>query len=504
MDKDKKQIYENILDLLNVFSSKFKEHEKKLYEAEQAEQVEAAKRIRTVDRTPDQIKEEDAKQEKKKTSVVSKVIGSLLFGLFAFLPAIIKVIRDNIQFIKSLPEKIMAWVSDTGKYITNAIKENVVEPLKQFIFVNFLGILDALKEQMTDGFERLFFWPLTILNKTKQFFIESKISVYELLKSVVSNKLVTKYLGIGQAQADALQKKIDDSYKELQVLKEEQQIREESLEALDKKDFGSMVEEAQQKRGETYEREQQKGTPAPAVKIPSTPGTVVKIIEVGPGYNILELQDGRIEKRTGDRNWRNNNPGNIMYGDYAKSMGAIGTDGRFAIFPTYETGRQAKERLIFEGKNYRDIDLVSAIGRYAPPNENDTRMYQDAALKAVGGENKLMKEYDASQRDAILNTIQRIEGFRVGKIDVVQEPTAIVQKDQAVPATSVASTGSEISSSTQEVQQIKKPRRKRIVTVPAEQQAQSLGAMKPDPQSQNPLQAESNPKNLYKNNLEAA
>ena len=44
---------------------------------------------------------------------------------------------------------------------------------------------------------------------------------------------------------------------------------------------------------------------------------------------------------------------------------------RFAVFPNYETGRQAKSDLIFEGKNYKDLSLDSAIARYAPPKEND-------------------------------------------------------------------------------------------------------------------------------------
>jgi hypothetical protein len=45
----------------------------------------------------------------------------------------------------------------------------------------------------------------------------------------------------------------------------------------------------------------------------------------------------------GTRNWRNNNPGNIGYGNgnLAKKLGAIGKAGGFAVFPNYETGRKA-------------------------------------------------------------------------------------------------------------------------------------------------------------------
>ncbi len=48
------------------------------------------------------------------------------------------------------------------------------------------------------------------------------------------------------------------------------------------------------------------------------------------------------QKSGGSRSWRNNNPGNIEYGPFARSMGATGTDGRFAKFPSYEAGRRRK------------------------------------------------------------------------------------------------------------------------------------------------------------------
>ena len=134
-----------------------------------------------------------------------------------------------------------------------------------------------------------------------------------------------------------------------------------------------------------------KGTPvSPGSAISGVPGEIVKIIEVGPGYNVVEMSDGKIQRREGNRNWRNNNPGNISYGDFAKSKGAIGTDGRFAIFPTYEMGRQAKIDLIFKGSGYRNLDLKSAIYRYAPPNENDSERYYQTVLNAAGGVDKIL------------------------------------------------------------------------------------------------------------------
>lgn len=204
-------------------------------------------------------------------------------------------------------------------------------------------------------------------------------------------------------------------------------------------------------------------TPAPsATKIPSPTviaGTTVavaagaaaitKIIEVGKGYNVVQLSSGEIVKREGAWNWRNNNPGNIEYGEYALSKGAIPyshggnkpkkQEERFAVFPTYEIGRQAKADLIFEGKNYRDLNLDDAITRYAPPSENNTAAYQ-IAVKGVLNipQEKLqtmkMKDFNKQQRNLILSAMEKQEGYGSGK-----KQTSVIQKaSENVPTNMVS------------------------------------------------------------------
>jgi hypothetical protein len=46
------------------------------------------------------------------------------------------------------------------------------------------------------------------------------------------------------------------------------------------------------------------------------------------------------------RGLRNNNPGNIEFGSFAKKYGATGSDGRFAIFPTMVDGIRAIAELL--------------------------------------------------------------------------------------------------------------------------------------------------------------
>ncbi|TCR60937.1 hypothetical protein [Bosea sp. BK604] len=114
----------------------------------------------------------------------------------------------------------------------------------------------------------------------------------------------------------------------------------------------------------------------------------------------------------GSRSWRNNNPGNLEYGPFAQSMGATGTDGRFAIFPDYATGRRAQEKLLFESKNYRDLNLGQAINRWAPGSENNVPAY----LRALGGfdPSKPMSAYTPTERSRLLDAMQRHEGWQVG------------------------------------------------------------------------------------------
>jgi len=153
---------------------------------------------------------------------------------------------------------------------------------------------------------------------------------------------------------------------------------------------------------------------------------IKKVIKTGSGYNIIEYTDGTQEKRKGARNWRNNNPGNIEYGAYAKKLGAIGSDGRFAIFPTYEAGRAAKQNLLFEGKSYKDKSISDAMNRYAPPSENDTNLYTAIVAKAAGVDpNTKLSDLTDEQRVKALDAMEKHEGFKVGEIIPLAAPAPV-------------------------------------------------------------------------------
>lgn len=165
---------------------------------------------------------------------------------------------------------------------------------------------------------------------------------------------------------------------------------------------------------------------------------VVEILEAGKGYNIVRLADGSVVKRTGDRNWRNNNPGNIEYGDFSKRNGAIGSDGRFAIFPDMATGRAAKESLLFEGKNYRDKTIAQAITRYAPPSDNNpTDIYISRVSQAAGVDpNTPLAALNPDQRSVMMDEMARVEGMRQGKTQVLEPPRPMAEGATITPLAS--------------------------------------------------------------------
>jgi hypothetical protein len=154
----------------------------------------------------------------------------------------------------------------------------------------------------------------------------------------------------------------------------------------------------------------------------STSGSATKVTGGGAGYTNLQYEDGREEKRTGTLAWRNNNPGNIRAGDFARSQGAVGQSGGFAVFSSYEQGRKAKEELLFNTSKYKNKTIAGAISKYAPPNENDTRGYINTIVKALGvNSNTPLRDLTPEQRTAMLNAMEKIEGFKAGKVEVLKE-----------------------------------------------------------------------------------
>ncbi len=120
----------------------------------------------------------------------------------------------------------------------------------------------------------------------------------------------------------------------------------------------------------------------------------------------------------GTRTWRNQNPGNIVAsGPFAKAHGAIGRAGGFAVFPSYEIGRAAIFSLMGLQK-YQDNTLAATIGEYAPEKDgNNPERYRKLVHKWTGLDLKRkVKDLSKKELECFVNAIERMEGYRAGKI----------------------------------------------------------------------------------------
>jgi len=127
--------------------------------------------------------------------------------------------------------------------------------------------------------------------------------------------------------------------------------------------------------------------------------------------------EGRDEIREGgSRSWRNCNPGNIRKGDFSLNAGAIGDDGRFAIFPDEQTGMAAIIALLKTSK-YINLTLRDAVFRYAPPSENNSTAYAAALAERTGIPlNTPLSTLKADEFRKVARRIQEIEGWIPGLI----------------------------------------------------------------------------------------
>lgn len=81
----------------------------------------------------------------------------------------------------------------------------------------------------------------------------------------------------------------------------------------------------------------------------------------------------------GSRAQRNHNPGNVNFGTFAQSHGAVHADDKgYAVFPSEQAGFAALAELL--RLHYSGMTLRQALLRYAPPKgdprgDNDSEAY---------------------------------------------------------------------------------------------------------------------------------
>jgi hypothetical protein len=131
----------------------------------------------------------------------------------------------------------------------------------------------------------------------------------------------------------------------------------------------------------------------------------------------------------GQRNWRNNNPGNIGYGNgiLVKRLGAIGKAGGFAVFPSYEIGRTAIFGVLKQD-SFQNRTVSKAIEVWAPTEDNnDTELYKKhVQLWTSIDLKRQIKSLTEEELEKLVWAIEKKEGGKPGKI--IEVPTSGFKK----------------------------------------------------------------------------
>lgn len=111
-------------------------------------------------------------------------------------------------------------------------------------------------------------------------------------------------------------------------------------------------------------------------------------IQVDPYKNLTEIPGSAAVGggSSAPRGIRNNNPGNIEDGPFARSLpGYKGSDGRFAIFETPEAGVNAGAQLLGSYARRGLTTPAEIINRWAPPSDNNpTQAYAQYVAQRLG------------------------------------------------------------------------------------------------------------------------
>lgn len=124
-------------------------------------------------------------------------------------------------------------------------------------------------------------------------------------------------------------------------------------------------------------------------------------------------ETGGTETRTGGSlAWRTNNPGNIVWSDFAKKHGAIGKVGVTAVFPTFEVGRAA-EKALLESPSYSKLTLEEIIRKWS--TQLDLSVKTKEAQDTIGI-NKPYYTLTSEEKSKFVSLMERYEGYKVGEI----------------------------------------------------------------------------------------
>jgi len=220
----------------------------------------------------------------------------------------------------------------------------------------------------------------------------------------------------------------------------------------DPPDINSFISWAKQRAQSRYQADHKKAVdsraPAtPSVEPPKTdvdgPGSKNKSAEriaTTPSGSGGTTTIGNETRTGGTVSWRNNNPGNIVYGDFAIKQGAVGYvigDGgvKLAVFPDMETGRKAHKELLTGGE-YNNLSVGDALRKWSTGSTTSgaSAGYVGGIINELGVDSsKRISDLSPKELDSLLKIQQKWEGFKEGTVSDTSFSKDLQKRKETAP-----------------------------------------------------------------------
>lgn len=149
---------------------------------------------------------------------------------------------------------------------------------------------------------------------------------------------------------------------------------------------------------------------------------IYEVISFKAGYLKFKTASGdTYERKGGTIAWRNNNPGNIKWGLFAKSVKAIAEGhGGHAIFATYADGVAAQKNLLFtDVRGYNKLSIKAAIAKYAPVSDPAFKNEPDKYAKFIAFNlnvptSTILSDLSDEQQTEMIKIMSQYEGWKEG------------------------------------------------------------------------------------------
>lgn len=291
-------ILKSIAYQINILRKNIEQYETELFKKEQvAEAADIEKKIESKDATKIETKGLPGK-DKKSEGLIQKLLGGLLFTVFAFLPPILKFFKDSKATISALPTKIIDSFKGIIDSISGVIKEYVVDPISKFFKVDVGAALDTLFIFIGDKLEAIMDVPKRLLNAASLFsnnLITDAVQKFvDVVNHIVTNNPILKRLGIVESTLKSANDKLIDLKNKKKQLEQEKGALEERKAAREKATISDTFGKQRAIREEQYQKERPEPTGAPGGQVakPEPGGKVTPISGMDDVKAMIKRHEG--------------------------------------------------------------------------------------------------------------------------------------------------------------------------------------------------------------------